>query len=562
MAKSKMAKEEWEREVEETVAELPCEPPESTIEALHERGLMGTDILIYSAAMVFDPIEDRSRKMVKVHCTRCGEEVYLEHVPLEGGCRMSGPPAPFGFKEMFSGELVYHGQSCLCPECGAGVEAIHIGRFKHTYEIESVCCLSLHNVRGHLALLTWAIAKECNKQGETFFIKRPYEGMLLIGGKPIRVSAHKNNMGYSHIWLSRFERRKRFDITIGDWVFDEIINPDIELIESTDCAHSALGEYMRNCGGKISPACYLLMWNKFPNVENLTRSGCSVLLSDVINHAEGYDNSYSYKVFHYDEVDKYLNTKAAKPHEMLGIEKDEMHLAQGHSLAVLEFYKWAKAERDLRLDEDMLKKADTFKLSTLRELLTGKWGRFIPPVVRTVNYLIKQQKVSGSLATPSYLRDYWDMLLKVYRRMPEELLFPRDLKTAHDEVMLRVKEKENKALTRKIKERFTQLDALSYSSEALGLLIRPAASQAELIKEGKTLHHCVGSYAKDHANGKTSIFFIRHTDKPEIPFFTLEYRNGAVNQNRGDHNCDRTEEVIAFEAEWLNYISKLKEINI
>ncbi|MBR6603069.1 MAG: PcfJ domain-containing protein, partial [Clostridia bacterium] len=110
--------------------------------------------------------------------------------------------------------------------------------------------------------------------------------------------------------------------------------------------------------------------------------------------------------------------------------------------------------------------------------------------------------------------------------------------------------------------RFDSLDALSYSSEALGLLIRPAASQAELITEGKILHHCVAGYAANHANGKTSIFFIRHISDPEMPFFTLEYKNGKVEQNRGEHNCARTEDVIAFEAEWLNHIRNLKEISI
>ncbi|MBQ8207744.1 MAG: hypothetical protein IJZ89_03310, partial [Clostridia bacterium] len=146
MAKAKMTKEEWEKEVEATVTELPDEPPEGTIEALHERGIMGSNVLLYGAAMVYDPLEDRRRKMVKVHCTCCGEETHLEHVPLEGGCHMGQPPAPFGFEDLMTKELVYHGLPCLCPSCGAGTQAIHIGRFRYTYEIEAVPCLSLHSV--------------------------------------------------------------------------------------------------------------------------------------------------------------------------------------------------------------------------------------------------------------------------------------------------------------------------------------------------------------------------------------------------------------------------------
>lgn len=190
------------------------------------------------------------------------------------------------------------------------------------------------------------------------------------------------------------------------------------------------------------------------------------------------------------------------------------------------------------------------------------WGAFSPNVVRTINYIVKQREVSGSLSAPGYLQDYWDMLGKVYRRLPEELIYPRDLQKAHDDIMLRVKEKENKGINRKIKARLAELESFAYSSESLGLMIRAAKTHGELIKEGKILHHCVGGYASSHASGKTTIFFIRHINEPMKPYFTLEYKNGQVIQNRGDHNCSRTEEVIAFEAEWLNYIANLKEINI
>jgi len=391
---------------------------------------------------------------------------------------------------------------------------------------------------------------------------RRYEGFVIVGGKPVRVSGHKNNMGYGHIWLPRWEWRKRFTMELGDWVIDEIINPDVSLIEQTDCAHSALGEYIAECGSKISPESYLLLWNKYPNIENLVRGGFSLLLADVISECEGYAQSYAHKALDKDEFAEIINVKAAKPQDMLGCEKDELRIARSYALTVFDFYKWVKAEKGPRLTTASLDKAKGFNIGRLKELLSGQWGRFRAPVVRTINYLEKQRSVCGSLAGPAYLGDYWDMLCSVYRTVPAELAFPRDLKIAHDDIMLRVKEKENKALSRKIRARAAKLEVLTYSSEALGLMIRPAHSHSEIIKEGKMLHHCVGTYAKSHADGKTTILFIRHIDEPERPFFTLEYREGKVNQNRGDHNCSRTDEVIAFEAEWLNYISKLKELNI
>ena len=88
-----------------------------------------------------------------------------------------------------------------------------------------------------------------------------------------------------------------------------------------------------------------------------------------------------------------------------------------------------------------------------------------------------------------------------------------------------------------------------------GLVITPAQNEGQLIAEGKILGHCVGGYGKAHCEGK-SIFFIRHTDAPDLPFFTLQLntKTGAVLQNRGEKNKDRTPEVKDFEEQWLAVI--------
>ena len=95
-----------------------------------------------------------------------------------------------------------------------------------------------------------------------------------------------------------------------------------------------------------------------------------------------------------------------------------------------------------------------------------------------------------------------------------------------------------------------------YAFQWWGLLIRPAASQRELVEEGDALKHCVGTYAKDHANGKTAIFFVRRAKEPKKSYYTLELDEGklTVRQNRGRRNCARTKEVEEFEAVWLAWI--------
>ena len=94
-------------------------------------------------------------------------------------------------------------------------------------------------------------------------------------------------------------------------------------------------------------------------------------------------------------------------------------------------------------------------------------------------------------------------------------------------------------------------------AEALGhTILPPRGSLVPLVAEGDALHHCVGTYAKDHANGKTAIFFIRRAKAPRKSFYTLELNEGklVVRQNRGRRNCARTKEVEELEAVWLAWL--------
>ena len=130
--------------------------------------------------------------------------------------------------------------------------------------------------------------------------------------------------------------------------------------------------------------------------------------------------------------------------------------------------------------------------------------------------------------------------------------YQRDLYKMAD--FLEEKKKEMAERAEKFQERAAALERLSYTLD--GLLIRPCASEVELRAEGIALHHCVATYAANHASGATAILFIRRASAPDEPFFTLEFdeKRLEVRQNRGLRNCDRTPEVEAFEKAWLKFV--------
>jgi hypothetical protein len=158
------------------------------------------------------------------------------------------------------------------------------------------------------------------------------------------------------------------------------------------------------------------------------------------------------------------------------------------------------------------------------------------------------------------LRDYWQMAGALDMDLDDQQVrWPKDLRRAHDAAAERLDEIKEAELNESFVKRLQQLSAYAWSAD--GILIRPCATQAELKREGKDLHHCVATYAKGHATGQTAIFFVRREEEPDEPWYTLELdeQTLTVRQNRGLRNCDKTPEVQAFEDAWIEHLKEQRK---
>lgn len=137
-----------------------------------------------------------------------------------------------------------------------------------------------------------------------------------------------------------------------------------------------------------------------------------------------------------------------------------------------------------------------------------------------------------------------------------EILFPKDLVAAHDRTMEQVEFEKNKADQEKFQKAVEKLEKFAWSEGEF--FIRPAREQMELTAEGKDLHHCVGGYIRDMAEGETAIFFLRKANEPDKPFYTLELQKKRVIQCRTEHNAsyDRNPDVKNFVDMWMEKIVK------
>lgn len=158
--------------------------------------------------------------------------------------------------------------------------------------------------------------------------------------------------------------------------------------------------------------------------------------------------------------------------------------------------------------------------------------------------------------------DYLTWLEELHYPMEKYYLFPNGFKEAHDKLC---KEKQAKAdqIARERKEMqrkiMAKLKADKDGIEAFhmhygGLFVRIAESPDELIEEGKALHHCVGTYVDRVAKGLTTILFIRKEEAPDVPFYTMEFKEGRVTQLYGKYDCKATAAVQEFRDEFVKKI--------
>lgn len=189
---------------------------------------------------------------------------------------------------------------------------------------------------------------------------------------------------------------------------------------------------------------------------------------------------------------------------------------------------WLQYEQnnDIRITQESLEwiAGKNLKISDCQDILNE-----LESVNRMVNYL-KKQKIAPSKFTIIW-RDYLRMAREEgYDTTDDIVRFPKDLKARHDQLVeVRNQRKDDKRLEGykklddRIKERLP--DMKDYFWEDREYMIIPAGTCKELMDEGRTLHHCVGSsdtYMRKMADGVSWILFLRKKSELKKPYYTIE----------------------------------------
>lgn len=188
--------------------------------------------------------------------------------------------------------------------------------------------------------------------------------------------------------------------------------------------------------------------------------------------------------------------------------------------------------------------------------------------------LPKKQGFSSIPDALATLRDYASMSAAVYEKIPNK--YPKYLKSEHDMIVLKFNEVQQALEDSKIFEIYVnKIDALEFKSKTCYEMIdgnqnyfqiKCPKSAADIVDEGKAMHHCVASYVSRVAQNTGCLILFMRTyssddyswNQKETRHCTIELDGNRLVQIRGFSNRDPNAQELIFLKEW----SEAKDIKI
>lgn len=576
---------------------LPKAPPEGLVDWAKENceNELGGEYCIFNserfsiAPNVAEVLEHNSLRPRRKEwgavcdCTACGEGFITQKEPGENAIRLVQGEDGWNYT-IDVGEIVnpYMGievhredDTLLCPLCGSEVRLIHARKLRGGRK-KQIMVISVENVGRFTALIYWLVYRWVNEWGYSEYGAVPADAFVLTEtGSIVRYTHVNRSGGYGttekqlSAWKLTSSTQDTIDKPYQDWgsinnrkagafIYDSY--PDLE---GTSGEKTALVEYLK--AGGYRPVEYLKWWRKQRNIENLCRQGQGRLVASIVSE------SYRFSADINMEAEKYLDLSKRKPHEMLGMTKTEFRWLRqsGTELTTEGIQQWRKyreANGKLALVE-----------------FTRYCQEFTPAGTNSALQLMRQygdadiDKIHRYMTKnglhpreTGILLDTRDCMRKLYNRpLTSEELWPKRLHETHDRVHQmwadEVDRKRKKDLLHGFQTVIDNYGCLEWTDGELSVIL--PKSNADLVREGKVLRHCVGGYGNAHVTGASVIFFIRRYRRPERPYYTLAINmtgkpresqlHGYGNERHGDkkqYTHTIPKKVRAFCDRWENEI--------
>lgn len=451
----------------------------------------------------------------------------------------------------------------LCPVCGEGVTLIHASKIKSGTTRRIAMC-SVENIGQYTALLYWLAYRHLDSDGCVYEEISPWYAFIIDDAGKL-VCFHHSRNGWKQSTNQEDPFFKKYVSGDGDIYNFRNGGYVCEMVPSlVGCTgeKTGLGEYVRR--GGTMPLLYLRTWQKKPSIENLVNAGWVPLIESMFNRL----TNYAQQSVPAAELPS-INWNSAKPNEMLWMDKAAYRRLDlsANDRRRYEWYEGWKSYIDAggRLDVCEFDKYwctfTQYGMSTVLDLMLLVPGLDIPKVAR---YLEKQYLHPTEVRI---LADTWRMTMTLTGRniLTQEELWPRNLQERHDRLTamhLAEKGKDSWVMYlagfRRIINKYGDLQ---WSDGELDIIL--PKDNGELVREGETLRHCVGTYGEAHVTERQTIFFVRRHRRPERCYYTLSMNlqgvpkrvqlHGYGNERHGAHKQFRhsiPQKVLDFCERW------------
>lgn len=321
------------------------------------------------------------------------------------------------------------------------------------------------------------------------------------------------------------------NITLHDGlVYDKTWNE----LADTCLRYSAAKEYMQGKVGNLIN--YAERYMQYKQLEFLTKAGFTYIVDELVSCRLGH----------------VADVNATNPAAFLGINPERVKLLQEEEgdIQLLKALQREKRKGEHWNSEEL----EMYRLLIYFPDLDTTLGRM--SITKLKHYLEKQTGISigtgmcghaSALVSQTY-RTYTDYLCMRqqmgYDLTDSIILFPKNLKQEHDKLVIEVNKAKAEKREQEVNERFPDIKKhyrrirRMYYYETDEYIIRPARSAAEIVQEGRILHHCVGgdTYLNRHNTGKSYILFLRPKDGQDTPYITIEIKNDAIQQWYGAYD--------------------------
>ena len=504
----------------------------------------------------------RHNGYAEIGCSKCGK---VSTVRTRRGQSFEAQFGPVS-------EIPRNGQYGVCPSCKCMGEYKTQGRAKDVYG-RSINFYVAQPYRENGAVIRYIQADK------TYSIQT-----IDMGNREVMVEAGERTIitEITRTYLEPGKRAKtdyhKYSVYAGREFWDDcnlqgysiittkeavVYPPSYDCINQTFLRYSGAREYSRY-KEEYDLKNYMLRYMLWPQIEMFSKMGLYGIVEKLVN-------------CHAGEVIQ--NQNAKKPEDFLGIRKERLKdliALQGNTdyLKVWKLEKrynqnwnWQQCILVHECNIDYVNMKNLLRYTTMEKFLhkmENYSGVQVPKTLLEETQLCSEARARLRNIAGVYL-DYLSMRIqRGYDLKNQIYLYPRDLDMAHNQMVLEVNKEENDKRKQEVTAKYPEIQKFyrklrkKYFYEDDTYIIRPAKSAAEIVEEGRLLHHCVGgdNYLQKHNSGMSTILFLRLKENPNIPYITVEIQDYKILQWYGMK--DKKPDQINIQ-KWLNnYANELK----